>query len=161
MTHPVERVEDKIKVDAYQFMLFDDDGAANRPVGALTMEDLGSRLKEADVWFVATANMAIIKSSAADWHVVDVVLELWDGRPPVDQDDWIRDITTQMYCSSGSVRLVQTLGRPSRRALNLGAPAKTWAVRCSLGPGKGERYVEDGPPSGLETYRLQFWPDLP
>lgn len=159
MAQLLERIEDEIKVDAYQFMLVDRDGAANRPSDALTMENLGHRLRDEKVWFVTTANLAMIKSSAADWHIADIVLELWDDRPPGDQGRWVKDITSRMYCSSGFVRPVQTLGRPSRRVLNLGAPNRTWMVRCSLGPGKGERYAEDGPPSGLEMYRLQFWPD--
>ncbi|MBB5777625.1 hypothetical protein [Nonomuraea jabiensis] len=160
MTDLIERIEDTIKVDAYQFMLMDNDGSANRPASALAIEDLGAQLKNPDVWFVATANIAIVKSNVADWHVADVALELWDGHPPADDKGWIKSVTTQMYCSSGRMLLVQTLGRPSRKSLNLRAADRTWSVRCSLGPGKGERYIEDGPPQGLESYRLQFWPSL-
>ncbi|MEV7004964.1 hypothetical protein [Streptosporangium sp. NPDC051022] len=56
-------------------------------------------------WFLTTANVAIITSQAASWHKVDITLELWDGRPPADDDQWSRSKTAELYSSSGKLQV--------------------------------------------------------
>ena len=112
----VERIDEKLKVESYSFMVMDEDGAAKRPDDAPSMDDLLERLRRTDVWFVAAANLAFVES-ADDWHVVEVALEKWDGEPPSDDEDWTKTCTAEMYSSSGRLALVQTLGNPARKLL--------------------------------------------
>ncbi|MFC4015180.1 hypothetical protein ACFOY2_48755 [Nonomuraea purpurea] len=150
------QVEESIKVDGHQFMLVDPDGAPGQPEGAVSFPDLADMSGPA-AWFVATANLAIV-TSAHQWHLADVTLELWDGKPPVDDSEWAKNATARLYSSSGKVRLAQILGSPSEKVMNLGREGGTWAVEASCRPGSGWRRRAPQPPEGLESFRLRLWP---
>lgn len=157
MPRLIECVPDTITIRSFSFMVMDLDGANGQPEGAEDLWDLGDRASAID-WFLATANVAIITSRADSWHTVEVALELWDGQPPIDDDQWSRSETTEFYSSSGKVKVVGVQGHSSGKILNLRDQARHWSVRASVRPGAKARYSEGRPPEGLEIYRVQFWP---
>ncbi|MEV4112798.1 hypothetical protein [Nonomuraea sp. NPDC049695] len=156
MSNLIKRIDGSVTVETRNFMIMDDDGATNRPDDAISMDELVVQLNTSDEWFATTANLALIESGDT-WHVADVALEWWDDEPPADNEAWTKSHTATMYSSSGKLRLVQTLGSQSRRALDLKEKAITWSVRASVRPGPGRRKVSGKPPRGIESYRFQFW----
>lgn len=157
MPRLLEHVPDSVTVRSFSFMVMDPDGANGQPEGAEDLWDLADRANTSD-WFLATANVAVITSQAGSWHKVDVILELWDGQPPADDDQWSRSRTTELYSSSGRLQVVGVQGHTSEKIMNLRGQARNWSVRASVRPGPGARYPEERPPEGLETYRVRFWP---
>jgi hypothetical protein len=157
MPHLVERLPYMITVRGSTFMLMDLEGANGQPEGAEDLWELGDRVSRTN-WFLATANVAIITSHADSWHTAEVTLELWDGRPPGDDDEWSRNKTTDFYSSSGKLQVAGVEGHASGKVMDLRDQGCHWSVRTSVRPGPCIRYHEDRPPEGLETYRIQFWP---
>ena len=160
MSRLIERLSDTVTVRFSNFMIMDLDGANGQPEGAEDLWELSDRANPTD-WFLTTANVAIVTSQADSRHVVDVALELWDGRPPADDDRWARSETTELYSSSGTLQVVGVYGHSSGNLMDLRGRARSWSVRASVRPGSGARYPGERPPEGLETYRLQFWPAGP
>ncbi len=156
MANLLARIDEKVKVESYSFMIMDEDGAARRPNDAPSMDDLMQQLHQPDVWFVAAANLALVESED-DWHVVEVALEKWDAEPPPDDEDWAKSATGEMHASSGRLALVQTLGNRAGRLLDLQETAAVWLVRANRRPGPGRHKVGQKPPTGIEAYRFQFW----
>ncbi|MFF5248464.1 hypothetical protein ACFY3V_29650 [Streptosporangium sp. NPDC000095] len=160
MSRLIERLPDTVTVWSSNFMIMDLDGANGQPKGAEDLWELSDRANPTD-WFLTAANVAIITSQADSWHVVDVALELWDRRPPADDDQWTRSETAEFYSSSGKLQVVGVHGHSSGSVMDLRDQARRWFVRASVRPGPGARYFKEHPPEGLEVYRLQFWPTQP
>ncbi|MEU0517126.1 hypothetical protein [Streptosporangium sp. NPDC006007] len=155
MVRLIESLVDRIKVESGEFSLEDLDGASGQPEGYPSITELAAQASE-ESWFVTTANLAIL-TSPHTYHVVDVTLQLWDGPPPADESAGKKDIITTLFSSSGRLRLVQTLGRPSSKVMDLHGEMREWCVRAVFRP--LDREPSDAyPPEGLEAYLLQFWP---
>ncbi|WP_440072024.1 hypothetical protein [Streptosporangium sp. OZ121] len=156
----IERLSDTVTIDFGQFMVIDLDGANGQPEGTEGLFELADRASMTDL-FLAGANAAIVNSQADSWHKVDVIVERWDGSPPNDGDQWSRSETAELYSSSGMLQMVGVHGHSSGKIIDLCDQTRTWFVRASVRPGPGARYSRGRPPTGLETYRLQFWPASP
>ncbi|GAA3077201.1 hypothetical protein [Streptosporangium carneum] len=158
MSQLIEKLQEVITVERSQFLLEDQDGILDEPDGWPRLEELAARLPE-NSWFEATLNEAIFWSEAP-WHDIKVTLELWDGPPPEDTSHWTRSKNAPFYSSSGIIYLSKLFDSNSPLVpMDLRKEASEWVIRASSRPGSGWIWPdEESPPSGIEEWRIQFWP---
>jgi hypothetical protein len=122
--------------------------------------DRGDFLPDFDQDRLCYANRGVMYVvSAAQWHTAVVVLEAWDGEPPVDPDAELTEVT-EMELIQGGAQLVAVMGPAVSPVLRVGPPGR-YAVRVDV-RGRAEllRRLEDlsDRPYGAERFTARFWP---
>lgn len=161
MSKLVDRVGAVVTVERGQFMLKDSDGDSGEPAGWPSPAEVAGRLspEEGGSWFEATVNWAVFRSEA-EWHDVEVELELWDGPPPEGGPERPRSRVAPFFATSGLVYVCSLYGGdPPPHPLDLRRDAAEWLVRADVRPGPGWEWPdEERPPVGVERWRVSFWP---
>ncbi|GII96079.1 hypothetical protein [Sinosporangium siamense] len=169
MPHLIERIADTVRIAFGSFSLLDVDGPSRSP-DALDPEKLYSLTDENAIWFVATPNMAIVRSRAGYHHTARITLELWDAEAPAEDGPEAEMRTVEFSSSSGRLRSVSHHGDVGP-LLDLRVPGASWLVRGhrivkpdSFAGDLDAEDIEDededaeGALEGLEEFLFQFWP---
>lgn len=156
MVQPLDLVRDTVDVDHSQFLLASWMGGYASPPGWPSWDDTAQRA-DADNWFAATANRAIVISGAG-FHTAWVSMELWDREPPGGEERWARSRTARFYSSSGFACLDEVYGRVRYAFLDLRLENREWWVRAQVRPGENPSSPVDALPEGVEEWLFQFWP---
>ncbi|MFI6884287.1 hypothetical protein [Streptosporangium canum] len=167
MANLVERVSDAFQIDYGSFSIVDVDGLSRLPA-ALDPEKPFSLTDEEEIWFAATANMAIARSRAGYHHNARITLELWEAEPPTEEEGGVDRCTVELFSGSGKPRPTNSVGEAGP-LLDLRVSGASWLVRghriAKADPfADVEDFDEDDDDDlvlimeGLEEFLFQFWP---
>ncbi|MER5323699.1 hypothetical protein [Streptosporangium roseum] len=153
MAERIIELTDQVYVDHSEFMLLDRDGASGQSQGGLSPFELADEARRSGPWLLTSGNVAFVLSGY-HFHKATVVLELWDGEPPRDEE-WAKVVDATMFSSSGVIYVTGSFP-PSGKRLDLQACGQEWNIRGSVRP-LGNGPTDEYPPDNIEEFRMQFW----
>ncbi|WP_367435148.1 hypothetical protein [Streptomyces celluloflavus] len=109
--------------------------------------------------FLTTRVGRIDVESAGHTHTTTLVYEVWDSQPPAEESsDWDERQEARIVSQSGELT-VWTVGGAGPDCILLGRRDTAWRVRVSsAGRDEAKWQAQQGVPTDVERYLMQFWP---